>query len=129
MGKKRDQPEPRERWSPIATVSNYADDFLAQLNIPGLPESIPQRLEEALRARIAAFLFHLREAKKEQYVRVLEVRLVREALSAVLAAYELGLTDASVLYASFRHAVEDLGYESVDAGFVKRSAGPDDTGT
>ena len=128
MTKKRGETEPRERWSPIATVSNYADDFLAQLNIPGLPDGIPQRLEEALRARINAFLYHLREAKKEHYIRVLEIRLVREALSAVLTAYELGLSDAPVLYASFRHAVQDLGYESVDAGWVKRREGPEDGG-
>jgi len=120
MTKKHDRSEPRERLSPTATLSNYSDDFIAELGIPGLPEGIPQRLEEALRARVNALLFQLREAKRERWVKVLEVRLVREAFRAVLTAYELKIADSEVLYASFRHLVEDLGYESTDVGFTKR---------
>jgi hypothetical protein len=121
MTKKHDRSEPRERRSPTATASNFTDDFIADLDIPGLPEAIPQRLEEALRTRVNALLFQLREAKQKQWVKVLEVRLVREAYHAVLAAYELGLADSEVLYATFRHLVEDLGYDSTDVGFVKRA--------
>jgi hypothetical protein len=120
MTKKHDRSEPRERRSPTATLSNYSDDFIADLDIPKLPDGIPQRLEEALRARVNALLFQLREAKKEQWVKVLEVRLVREAFRAVLTAHELALADSEVLYATFRHLVEDLGYESTDVGFVRR---------
>ncbi|HEY3355714.1 MAG TPA: hypothetical protein VGQ83_20855 [Polyangia bacterium] len=117
---KRDRPESRERRSPTATLGNYADDFIAGLDLPQLPEAIPQRLDEAVHARVNALLFQLREAKKEQWIKVLEVRLVRDAHRAVLTAYELGLGDAEVLYATFRRLVEDLGYESTDVGFTKR---------
>ena len=120
MTKRRDRPEPRERRSPDATLANVTDDLMAGLNIPRLPEGIPQRLEEGLRARINALLFQLREAKREQWVKPLEVRLVREAFRAVLTAHELALADADVLYAAFRRLIEDLGYERADVGFVKR---------
>ncbi len=119
MTRKHESHEARERRSPDATLTN-TDEFIADLNLPQLPEGIPQRLEEGLRARINALLFQLREAKKEQWVKPLEVRLIREAYGAVLAAHELALADADVLYASFRHLVQDLGYERVDVGFVKR---------
>jgi hypothetical protein len=121
MTKKHDRSEPRERRSPTETLSSYSDDFIADLDIPKLPDGIPQRLEEALHARVNALLFQLREAKKEHWVKVLEVRLVREAFRAVLTAHELGLADSEVLYANFRHLVEELGYESTDVGFVKRA--------
>ena len=73
-------------------------------------------------------LFFLREAKHERYVKVFEVRLLREATRAVLTAGELGLADRGVIYAAFRRAVEDLGYESVDAGFIKRADSEGDEG-
>jgi len=120
MTRRRERSEPRERRSPTATVANYSDDFIQELAIPPLPEAIPQRLEEALRARINALFFRLREAKKEQYIKVLEVRLVRETYQAVLTAHELGIADSEVLYAAFRHLIEDLGYEAADIGFSKR---------
>jgi hypothetical protein len=119
MTRKHEHSEPRERRSPTATLTN-TDEFIADLDIPALPEGIPQRLEEGLRARVNALLFQLREAKRERWVKVLEVRLVREAFRAVLAAHELAIADSEVLYATFRHLVEELGYESVDVGFVKR---------
>jgi hypothetical protein len=119
MTRKHEHGEPRERRSPDATLTN-TDDFIADLNLPQLPEGIPQRLEEGLHARINALLFQLREAKREQWVKPLEVRLVREAFRAVLTAHELALPDADVLYASFRHLVAELGYERADVGFVKR---------
>lgn len=119
MTKKRDRPEPRERRSPTETVSNYTDDFVENLGLPSLPGSIPQRLEDALRTRIKALLFRLREAKSERYVKLIEVRLVREAMQAVLTAHELGLSDSEALYAEFRHLVEDLGYVSTLVGFAK----------
>jgi hypothetical protein len=119
MSHKRDRPEPRERRSPDATVANMSEDFMSGLDIPALPDAIPQRLEEALRARVNAFLFQLREARKEQYVKVLEVRLVRDAFRAVLTAHELNLGDSEVLYAQFRHLVEELGYKPSDVGFTK----------
>lgn len=124
MTKKRDRAESRERRSPTETGSSYSDDFIQELGIPGLPEGIPQRLEEAIHARVNALLYQLREARKERYVKVLEVRLVREAFRAVLTAYELKLADAEVLYATFRRQVQELGYEPTDVGFVKIS-GPD----
>jgi hypothetical protein len=125
MAKRHDQPPARERRSPTATLSNYSDDFVAGLNLPQIPDGIPQRLEEAVRARANALLFELREAKKEGYVKPLEVRLVREALSVVLTAHELRLPDSDVLYATFRRLVAELGYEAVDAGVVKRAPGDD----
>ena len=124
MGNKRDRPEPRDRRSPDATVANFSNDFMEGLGIPALPEGIPQRLEEALRARVNALLYQLREAKRERYVKVLEVRLAREAHRAVLTAHELHLRDADVLYASFRRLLEDLGYKATDVGFA-RGAAPD----
>lgn len=122
MSKKRDRPEPRERRSPSATVADLTDGFIADMNMPQLPDSIPQRLEDALRARVEALLFQLREARRERYVKALEVRLVREAYQAVLAAYELRIADAQVMYAMFRRLIEDLGYAPADVGFVKTSA-------
>jgi len=125
MGNKRDRPEPRERRSPDATVANVSDDFMKGLGIPDLPEGIPQRLEDALRVRINALFYQLREAKRERYIRVLEVRLAREAHRAVLTAHELHLRDADVLYATFRRLVQDLGYKSTDVGFTRVEAPPE----
>jgi len=119
MGSKRDRTEPRERRSPTETVGNYTDDFMQDLALPTLPGKIPQRLEEALRARIKALSYRLREAKTERYVQAIEIRLVREAMQAVLTAHELGLSDSEALYADFRRLVEDLGYESTHVGFAK----------
>ena len=64
-------------------------------------------------------LYHLREAKSERYVRKIEIRLVRDAMQAVLTAHELGLSDSEALYAEFRQRLQDLGYESTHVGFVK----------
>jgi hypothetical protein len=108
-----------EKRSPSATCGNYAEDFIEDLHLPALPDAIPERLEDALRARVEALLYHLRSAKKEGYIPVLEVRLVREAQRAVLTAYELGLHDREVLYATFRRLVLDLGYVPADVGFCK----------
>jgi len=119
MTRKHEHSEPRERRSPNATLTN-TDEFIADLNLPPLPEGIPQRLEEGLRARVNALLFQLREAKREQWVKVLEVRLVREAFRAVLTAHELAIADCDVLYATFRRLVDELGYEPTDVGFVRR---------
>lgn len=121
MGKKRDPTEPKVkvRLSPTATVAHLTDDLVADLHIPALPEGIPQRLVDAIQRRVAALLYHLREAKKRRYVSALEIRLVRDAYRAVLTAYELGLPDCETHYASFRQLVEELGYERVDVGFRK----------
>jgi len=100
-------------------VGNYTDDFMKDLGLPTLPGKIPQRLEEALRTRIRALLYRLREAKAERYVQTIEIRLVRDALQSVLTAHELGLSDSEALYAEFRRLVEDLGFESTQVGFVK----------
>lgn len=113
--------EPRERRSPTETVGNYTDDFMEDLDLPTLPGKIPSRLEEALRTRIKALLYRLREAKSERYVKLIEIRLVREAMQAVLTAHELGLSDSEALYAEFRRLVEELGYESTQVGFAKRT--------
>jgi len=108
----------------VETVDNYTDDFVRELGLPTLPGSIPQRLEEALRTRIKALLYRLREARTERYVKLIEIRLVREAMQAVLAAHELGLSDSEALYAEFRRRVEDLGYERTDVGFARRPNEP-----
>ena len=120
MSSKRERPEPRMKRSPTATVSDYSDDFIEDLGLPSIPGGIPRRLEEALRSRIKALFFRLKEAKTEKYIKAIEIRLVREAFQAVLAAHELGLSDSEALYASFRRLVEDLGYESTQVGFAKK---------
>ena len=120
MSSKRDRPEPREKRSPTETVADYSDDFMEDLDLPTLPGSIPKRLEEALRARIKALFFRLREAKAEKYIKALEIRLVREGLKAVLTAHELGLADSDALYAKFRRLVKELGYVSTQVGFAKK---------
>ena len=119
MGKKRKRSEPREQRSPVATVANASDDFIEDLSIPALPDGIPQRLEDAIRNRINALFFQLREAKTRRYAHMLEVRLVREAYQAVLTANELNMSESKILYAEFRRLVEDLGYESTHVGFRK----------
>jgi hypothetical protein len=118
MGRKRSR-DSKERRSPTDTVAHFTDDFIEELGIPALPDGIPQRLEDALKARIEAFLYHLREAKKTEYVRPIEMRLVRDAHRAVLTAYELKVPGAQVYYATFRKAVEELGYERCEAGYRK----------
>jgi hypothetical protein len=115
--KKRD--EPKQRLSPTRTFEHLSAEFVAELNLPELPDSIPDRLAEAVRRRVTAFLYWLKVAKKDQYASPLEIRLVRDAHRAVLTAYELGLTEAEVYYASFRKLVEALGYERTDVGFTK----------
>ncbi len=121
MGSRRERSESRERRSPIQTVSNYTDDFMEDLDLPTLPGKISQRLSDALHSRIKALLYQLREARTERYVQTIEIRLVREALGAVLTAHELGLSDSEALYAEFRRLVEALGYESTQVGFAKKS--------
>jgi len=113
--------EPRDKRSPTETVENYSNEFAADLDIPPLPDSLPNRLEEAIAARVEAFLFRLKEAQQNRYVRALEIRLIRDAHAAVLTAYELRLRNAGVWYARFREAVEALGYERTDIGFTKVS--------
>jgi hypothetical protein len=120
MGKKRDRTEPRLRLSPTNTVANLTDDLMASFNIPRLPDKVPSRLSEAVLKRANSLLFLIKEAKREQYVGALEIRLVRDAHRAVLTAYELGLQEAEVLYARFRSLVEDLGYTRTDVGFTKQ---------
>lgn len=125
MSKKRDRTNPRARLSPTHTLANASDDFIDSLRIPSLPDHIPGRLEEALLKRINAFIYQLREARKDQYVEILEIRLVRDAHRAVLTAFELGLNEAEVFYATFRQLVEDLGYERTDVGYRKVREGLD----
>lgn len=119
MSSKRERNEPRERRSPTATVSNYTDDFIEELGLPTLPGKLPKRLEDALRTRIKALFFRLREARTEKYVEAIEIRLVRDTMQSVLSAHELGLSDSEALYARFRRLVEDLGYVSTQVGFAK----------
>lgn len=119
MSKKRERPEPKPKLKPTQTVANLTDDFMEDFQIPPLPENIPQRLEQAIKARVNSYLFHLKEAKKQKYVGALEIRLVRDAHRAVLTAYELNLTEAEAYYAEFRTLVERLGFSRVDVGFVR----------
>ena len=123
MTRKRDRSNPSTpRLSPTNTVAHLTDDFIKAMNIPELPESIPERLAEAVRRRVQALLFCLQEAKRKRYVGALEVRLVRDAHRAVLTAYELGLAEGEVFYARFRDLVEALGYERTDIGFTKQES-------
>jgi hypothetical protein len=119
--RRRDDTEPRARLSPTATVDHLTDDLMEAFAIPPLPDSVPQRLADAIQRRVAALLYCLREAKNRRYVGALEIRLVRDTFRAVLTAYELQLPDCEAHYATFRQLVEDLGYERVEAGFRKRA--------
>ena len=120
MTRKRDRSSPSaQRLSPTNTVAHLTDEFIDEMNIPELPESIPTRLAEAVRRRVQALLYCLQEAKRQRYVGALEVRLVRDAHRAVLTAYELGLPDGEIFYAKFRGLVQDLGYERTEIGFTK----------
>jgi len=101
-------------------VEHISEDFIRDLHIPPLPPQVPLRLERALRDRVEALLFRLKEANAKKYVEPLEIRLVRDAHRVVLTAYELGVPEAEVWYASFRGLVEELGYERVDVGFAKK---------
>lgn len=123
MTRKREPSQPRVGLSPVKTVAHLSDDFIRGLNIPVLPDQIPARLEDSLRRRVQAFLFYLAHFRRQRLVGALEIRLVRDAQQAVLAAHELGLVDADRLYAEFRHLVEDLGYERTEVGFSKRQDG------
>jgi len=117
--KRSDRGDSKPRLSPVATLLHISDDFIAGLSIPPLPEGVPQRLADAVVRRVQALLFHLREAKRQQYARTLEIRLVREAFGAVLTACELHLPDCEVYYATFRQLVDELGYERLEVGFTK----------
>jgi hypothetical protein len=117
MSKRRDKP--KERLSPTNTVAHLTDDLIEGLDIPKLPETIPDRLADAIRRRAQAYLYALKEAKQQQYVKVLEIRLIRDAHRAVLTAYELGLPEGEVFYAGFRRLVEELGYERTEVGFKR----------
>jgi hypothetical protein len=121
MTKKRDRRTSKPRLSPTSTLTHISDDFIEELDIPRLPEKIPERLEEAIRKRVNAYLYYLREARRDRYVPALEVRLLRDAHRAVLTAYELGLPDGEVFYASFRTLAEELGYERTAVGYGKRA--------
>lgn len=105
----------------MATVSHLTDEMVADLNIPALPDTIPNRLEHAIKTRVEAYLFELREATRARYVRPFEVRLLRDAHRAVLTACELEIHDAEVYYAQFRRLAQDLGYERTEVGFRKKS--------
>lgn len=119
MGRKRDSIPP-ERLSPTQTVAHITDDFIEQLNIPGLPVQLPRRLEEAIKRRVAAYLYHLQQATQNRYIGAFELRLVRDAHKAVLTAHELNLRDSETDYASFRRLAEALGYERCEVGYRKK---------
>jgi hypothetical protein len=121
MTRRRDPSKPKVRLSPTDTVAHLTDEFIEEMNIPELPETVPARLADAVRKRVQQLLYCLREAKKARYVGALEVRLVRDAHRAVLTAYELGLPEGEIFYAKFRDLVLDLGYQRTDIGFTKAS--------
>ena len=117
MGKKKDKPKPR--LYPTDTVSHLTDELVGDLDIPGLPDSIPSRLTDAVGRRAEAYLYALKEATQQRYITALEVRLLRDAHRVVLTAYELGLPDGPVYYARFRALAEQLGYERTEVGFKR----------
>jgi hypothetical protein len=123
MPKKHHDAPPPPKLSPTRTVRDMSEEFMTELNIPDLPSSLPHRLEQAIHDRVQSLLYHLKEAKRQEYVKPLEVRLVRDAHRAVITAYELGLREAETWYAAFRQLVEELGYERVDVGFSKFGRG------
>ncbi len=120
MGKKHTLSDPHHKRSPLNTVAHLTDEFIRDLDLPALPDGLPDRLTSAVRERVNAHLYRLKEAKQVQWHKPFEVRLVRDAHRIVLAAYELGLPEAEAYYATFRQLVEDLGYERVDVGFRRR---------
>lgn len=115
--------QPRERRSPDQTLASVTDDLIEDMHIPQVPSGIPQRLEDALNARVEALLFALKESVSHRFMDALEVRLARDAQRAVLTAVELHLRDAEVHYARFRHLMDELGFVRAEVGF-RRS--PDD---
>ena len=117
MAKKHTLSDPRNKMSPLNTVAHLTDGFIDDLQLPGLPDGIPDRLTQAIRERVNAHLFRLKEAKQVQWHKPFEVRLVRDAHRIVLTAYELGLPEAEAYYATFRELAEDLGYHRVDVGY------------
>ena len=120
MSRKRSEDEPRPRRSPTRTVADASDVFAETLDIPTLPDRVPDRLAAAIERRVEALLYQLDRAAHERWIMPLEVRIVRDAHRAVLTAYELGLTEGEVYYARFRDLVAALGYERTDIGFRKR---------
>jgi hypothetical protein len=108
----------KKKLSPVSTFYNVTEELIKELSIPSLPDNIPQRLEDALVARIEALLFHLREAKAKRYIRALQIRLARDTQRAVLTAYELHVRNAEAYYATFRGLLEELGFEKTDVGFM-----------
>ncbi len=119
MSRKRTHDGPRPRRSPTRTLADASDVFVEKLDIPDLPERIPERLAEALCRRVEALLYQLDRAAHERWRKPLEVRLVRDTHRAVLTAYELGVSESEVYYARFRELVTALGYERTDVGFSK----------
>ena len=109
----------KPRFNPNETVMHMTDDFARDLQIPALPDRIPDRLTEALKRRVQAYIYHLQQARGGRYAPAMEVRLIRDAQRAVLTAFELNLPDGEVIYAEFRRAVEELGYERCEAGYRK----------
>lgn len=119
MGKKRERTTSRERLSPTRTVAHLTDEFVEGLNIPPLPDKVPDRLASAVHERTEALLFHLEQARQKAYAYPFEVRLVRDTHRIVLTAWELGLPSAEVQYARFRQLADELGYERVSVGLHK----------
>lgn len=119
MSRKKDDSSTVSRLSPTATLSHVTDELMKEFNIPALPENVPARLEEAIRKRVQALLYAIKEARTRRYAPVLETRLIRDAYRAVLTAYELGLADGEVYFAQFRSLVEEMGYERAAIGFKK----------
>ncbi len=116
---RRTRGESKSRFNPNETVMHLTDDFARDLNVPALPERIPDRLADALRKRVQAYLYHLQKARGGRYAPAMEIRLIRDAQRAVLTAFELNLSDGEVIYAEFRRAVEALGYQRCEAGYRK----------
>jgi hypothetical protein len=120
MAKKHTLSDPRNKMSPLNTVAHLTDEFINDLQLPELPGGIPDRLSNAVRERVNAHLFRLKEAKQVQWHKPFEVRLVRDAHRIVLTAYELGMPEAEAYYATFRQLAEDLGYRRADVGYQRR---------
>ncbi len=119
MSSKHSGSDTKVKASPIKTVAHLTDQFIEDLDLPPLPDS-PQRLADAVRDRINAHLFRLKESRRDRYHTPFEIRLVRDTHRIVLTAYELGLPDAEAHYAQFRELVEEMGYERTDVGYRRK---------
>ncbi|MBU0461661.1 MAG: hypothetical protein KJ574_03675 [Nanoarchaeota archaeon] len=120
MGR-RDRDETREpppAVPPNATLDNITDNYIDSLDLPQLPK-IPDRLEDAVKKRGEACLYHLRHAVRQRMPRPYELRMAVCVRDVISTANELGMSEAKKWNGEFRQIMKDLGYERIDLGYRK----------